>query len=114
MLMVVVLTVTVVSASDDDDIDYYAVMDLPMKEDSTDKDIKKQFRVLSKKYHPDHNPSDDAREKYVKIQRAHEVLSDRRKRKVYDMKGESGVKAYETQNKGGGQQQRHAIPNPAG
>jgi DnaJ-class molecular chaperone len=88
----------------DDDVDYYEVLGLPLKEDSSDKDIKKQFRILSKKYHPDLNPSEEARDKYVKIQRAHEVLSDRKKRKVYDMKGEAGVKSYETQQKGGGQQ----------
>eukprot|EP00760_Papus_ankaliazontas_P027143 PhM_4_TR3172/c0_g1_i1/m.74971 len=87
----------------DDDPDYYAILGLPKKEDSSDRDIKKQFRVLSKKYHPDLNPSEEARAMYKDIQRAHEVLADRKKRKVYDMKGEAGVKAYETQ---GDQQQQ--------
>eukprot|EP00759_Apiculatamorpha_spiralis_P003351 PhF_6_TR11579/c0_g1_i1/m.18712 len=95
------MLLSLATAADDDDPDYYAILDLPNKEDSTDKDIKKQFRILSKKWHPDLNPTEEAREKYTKIQRAHEVLSDRKKRKVYDMKGEAGVKSFETQEKGG-------------
>lgn len=75
--------------------DLYDVLDLPQKEDATEREIKKQFRVLSRKFHPDHNPTDEARERYKLIQRAHEVLSDRRKRKIYDMKGDEGLKQLE-------------------
>ena len=47
---------------------------------------------LSRKYHPDHNPNNEANKKrYLKISKAYEVLSDKLKRKVYDMKGMDGV-----------------------
>ena len=84
------------------DPDYYGVLELNAGEDSSVKDIKRQFRLLSKKYHPDHNTTDEARDRYTKIQRAHEILSNRKKRKVYDMKGEAGIKMFETQEKAGG------------
>jgi len=90
-----VLVVSVLHGQEVDDDDYYAIMELPNKDDSTDKEIKKQFRLLSKKFHPDHNPSDEAKEKYKKIQRAHDVLSDRKKRRVYDKKGAEGIRALE-------------------
>jgi DnaJ-class molecular chaperone len=85
----------------DEEVDYYAILELDAKEDSTDKDIKRQFRVLSKQWHPDHNPSEEARQRYQKIQRAHEVLSDKKKRKMYDMKGEQGLKQLEQPNNQG-------------
>eukprot|EP00760_Papus_ankaliazontas_P032085 PhM_4_TR5617/c0_g1_i1/m.27640 len=90
-----------VAPTDGDDVDHYAILELDKGEDSTDRDIKKQFRVLSKQYHPDHNPSEEARNRYAKIQRAHEVLSDRKKRKMYDMHGEAGVKQLEKPDQGG-------------
>eukprot|EP01079_Euglenida_sp_SAG-EU17-18_P006473 gene6473-1153_t len=71
--------------------DYYDDLELPNKEESTEKEIKKAFRTLSKKFHPDHNPSPEARERYKLVSTAYEVLSDPRKRKIYDMRGEEGV-----------------------
>ena len=76
--------------------DYYQDLQLPQGEEATETEIKKQFRALSKKYHPDHNRDDAAaRERYTQISKAYEVLSDRRKRKVYDMMGMEGLHTLE-------------------
>eukprot|EP00668_Euglena_longa_P032287 GGOE01041592.1.p1 GENE.GGOE01041592.1~~GGOE01041592.1.p1 ORF type:complete len:341 (-),score=118.09 GGOE01041592.1:223-1245(-) len=77
--------------------------DLGLKEDATESDIKKAFRVLSRKLHPDHNPTAEAREQYVQVQKAYGILSDRKKKKVYDMMGEDGLKEFES---GKGQRQQ--------
>ena len=80
--------------------DLYA--DMGLKEDATDSEIKKAFRVLSRKLHPDHNPSADARDEYAKVQKAYGILGDRKKKKVYDMMGEDGLKELDS-----GRNQRH-------
>lgn len=97
-VLVSMLLATTVAAQGQD---FYDVLELPEKEDATDRDIKNNFRRLSKQYHPD-LAGEGAREKYQQIQRAYEVLSDRKKRKVYDMRGEEGLKQLEMG--GGGQQ----------
>jgi len=61
---------------------YYDI--LGISKDATDSDIKKAFRALSLKYHPDRNPSEDTTEKFQKIGEAYEVLSDPEKRNQYD------------------------------
>lgn len=91
-----------------EDVDYYAVLGLEKeREDATEADIKRQYRKLSKQYHPDLHPTEEARATYVKVQRANEVLSDRRKRKIYDMKGDEGLKQLETAGANAG---RHEDP----
>lgn len=64
--------------------------------------LNKAFRNLSVKYHPDKNPSDEAREMYKEINDANEVLSDPDKRRVYDRGGEQALKQAEKQGQGGG------------
>lgn len=86
--------------------DLYEVLGLgDLRDEATEKDIKRQFRTLSKQFHPDLNPTAEAREKYADINRAHEILSDKKRRKMYDMRGEEGLKqlekANEQQNRGG-------------
>ncbi len=66
--------------------DYYA--DLGVKKTATAEEIRKAFRKLARKYHPDVNPGDKtAEEKFKKLSEANDVLSDPKKRKIYDQVG---------------------------
>ena len=65
--------------------DYYDV--LGVGKDADDKELKKAFRSLARKYHPDKNDSPDADEKFKEIQEAYAVLSDTEKRRNYDRFG---------------------------
>ncbi|HVG27501.1 MAG TPA: J domain-containing protein [Acidobacteriaceae bacterium] len=66
--------------------DYYGT--LGIKKAATPDDIRKAFRKLARKYHPDVNPGDKkAEEKFKEISEANDVLSDEKKRKIYDQLG---------------------------
>ncbi len=66
--------------------DYYEILGVPRT--ATEADIKKAYRKLARKYHPDFNPDNkQAEEKFKKTQEAYEVLSDSEKRKKYDQLG---------------------------
>lgn len=69
--------------------DYYEV--LGVSKSSSADEIKKQYRKLALKFHPDRNQSADAGEHFKEISEAYGVLSDPEKRKVYDQYGHSGV-----------------------
>jgi len=62
--------------------DYYAI--LQISKDASQNEIKKQFRLLAKKWHPDKKQSNDAEEKMAQINISYEVLSDHKRRKMYD------------------------------
>ncbi|KAB1218718.1 Chaperone protein DnaJ [Morella rubra] len=78
---------TVVTASGD----YYAT--LGVSKSATSKEIKTAYRRLARQYHPDVNKQPGATEKFKEISAAYEVLSDDKKRALYDQYGEAGVKS---------------------
>ena len=66
--------------------DYYAI--LGIKKTATADDVRKAFRKLARKYHPDVNPGDKkSEEKFKELSEANDVLSDPKKRKIYDQLG---------------------------
>ncbi|KAI3647454.1 hypothetical protein MP228_007675 [Amoeboaphelidium protococcarum] len=62
---------------------------LEVKPDASDADLKKSYRKLALRYHPDKNP--DAGDQFKEISHAYEVLSDPQKREIYDRYGEEGL-----------------------
>ena len=77
--------------------DFYQI--LGVNRDATDEDIKKSYRKLAMKFHPDRNPDNkESEEKFKEAKEAYEVLSDAKKRAAYDQFGHSGV----DQSVGGG------------
>ena len=73
--------------------DYYKILAVPKT--ASQADLKRAYRKLSLKYHPDKNSSPDAAEKFAEISVAYDTLSDPEKRKVYDKGGEEAVKQQE-------------------
>lgn len=68
----------------------YQLLEIP--KESTHSDIKKRYRRLALKYHPDKNPNNpEAEEMFKKINHAHSILSDEKKRELYDKYGSFGL-----------------------
>ncbi|MEJ8756516.1 J domain-containing protein [Pontibacter sp. H259] len=85
--------------------DYYKI--LGVTKTATQADIKKAYRALAKKYHPDKNKNDKAaEEKFKDISEAYEVLGDEEKRKQYDQLG-SNWRQYQNAGGQGGRQQHY-------
>ncbi|RKP05486.1 hypothetical protein THASP1DRAFT_19750, partial [Thamnocephalis sphaerospora] len=97
MLLVLVALATVATLVIAAGKDYYEI--LGVDRDATAMQIKKAYKRMSKRYHPDKNPGDKtAEEKFVELAHAYEVLSDEEKRQRYDLYGADGVE----DNGGGG------------
>ena len=80
--------------------DYYELLGVPRNAD--DAEIKKAYRKLAMKHHPDRNPDDAAaEEKFKDIQKAYAILSDKQKRAAYDQFGHAGVDASMGGGRGG-------------
>ncbi|CAH8573380.1 DnaJ sub C member 5 [Schistosoma haematobium] len=73
-----------------ENIDLYAILEVDKK--ATTEEIKKSYRKLALKYHPDKNPKDpEASEKFKEVNRAHSILANEQKRKLYDRYGALGI-----------------------
>ncbi|OOF92390.1 hypothetical protein ASPCADRAFT_55490 [Aspergillus carbonarius ITEM 5010] len=73
--------------------DYYKILEVDKS--ASEKDIKRAYRNLSKKFHPDKNPGDEsAQRKFVEIAEAYDVLSTPSTRKIYDQYGHEGVEQH--------------------
>ncbi|MBY4677366.1 molecular chaperone DnaJ [Marinobacterium arenosum] len=80
--------------------DYYEV--LGVERDASDRDIKKAFRRMAMKYHPDRNPDDkEMEDKFKEVNEAYEVLSDSQKKAAYDQFGHAGVEGQGGHGPGG-------------
>nr|ABE57131.1 heat shock protein Hsp40 [Liriomyza huidobrensis] len=90
--------------------DFYKV--LGISRGASDDEIKKAYRKLALKYHPDKNNTPQAEERFKEIAEAYEVLSDKKKREIYDQFGEDGLKNGGTGTSGspGGDNYYHGDP----
>ncbi|KAL5791915.1 hypothetical protein ACOSP7_000509 [Xanthoceras sorbifolium] len=80
---------------------YYDVLQVPRG--ASDEQIKRAYRKLALKYHPDKNPgNEEANIKFAEINNAYEVLSDSEKRNIYDKYGEEGLKQHAASGGRGG------------
>ncbi|KAJ2002046.1 DnaJ- protein scj1 [Coemansia thaxteri] len=71
--------------------DYYSI--LGVARDASQQEIKRQYKTLSRKHHPDKNPGDEqAHERFIAVAEAYEVLTDAEKREIYNRYGEDGLR----------------------
>jgi DnaJ-class molecular chaperone len=82
---------------------------LGLKRDATKADIKKSYFELAKKFHPDINPSPQARKKFEVISGAYEVLSDEKLKKKYDAQMDFASGGRVGRNAGGGYRPGHTY-----
>jgi molecular chaperone DnaJ len=80
--------------------DYYGI--LGVDQNASDAEIKKAYRRLARKYHPDVNPSEEAAEKFREASLAQEVLTDPEKRRIVDAGGDPEDPGFGRGGAGGG------------
>ncbi|AYD49303.1 MAG TPA: J domain-containing protein [Arachidicoccus soli] len=96
-----------------DYIDYYKILEID--KNASEADIKRAYRKLARKYHPDLNPKDEAaNKKFQQINEANEVLSDAEKRKKYDKYGKDWAHAEAYEKSGGQRQQSYSNQDGGG
>jgi len=84
------------------ELDYYEVLEV--SRNCSGSELKKSYRKLAMKYHPDRNPGDkEAEEKFKYLSQAYEVLKDSEKRSIYDQYGKAGLEGHGRGGFGGGQ-----------
>ena len=99
VLLLAVLAAT--AAAKGNKRNYYDV--LGVGRDAGKRELKRAFRKLSLKYHPDKNPGDEsAKDKFTEVAAAYETLSDPEKKRVYDQHGEEGLEELQKRGSGGG------------
>lgn len=81
--------------------DFYKI--LGISRNANDDEIKKAYRKLALKYHPDKNKTPEAEERFKEIAEGYEILSDKKKRDIYDQYGEEGLKGGIPGTQGGDQ-----------
>ena len=86
-LYIIILIISLIIIKSNDKNDYYKI--LGIEKNATEKEIKKAYRKLALKWHPDKNPNnrEEAEEKFKKINEAYSILSDKDKRNEYDHGG---------------------------
>src|SRR6478672_10058555 len=95
--------------------DYYEVLGVPR--DATPEAIKKAYRTLARKHHPDVNPGDKKSEaKFKEAQQAYDILSDAEKRALYDRYGRAGFEGMAAGPRAGAHEwaTRQGAPGGAG
>src|SRR3984957_17572859 len=86
--------------------DYYETLSVPRG--ASDEDIRKAYRKLARKYHPDLNPGDkSAEDRFKNVQEAYDILSDSKKRQMYDQVGFYSENAFPGAGPGGGGPRTH-------
>ena len=90
--------------------DYYKILNVPRN--ASEEEVRKGYKKMALKFHPDKNKSPEAEDRFKEIAEAYEVLSDPQKREVFDKYGEEGVKG--SQPPGSGNVGFHHFEMPEG
>ncbi|MBI5208154.1 MAG: DnaJ domain-containing protein, partial [Candidatus Firestonebacteria bacterium] len=90
--------------------DYYET--LGVKKDSSEEEIKKAFRTMAKKYHPDANPGNkQSEERFKEINQAYEILGDKEKRKQYDTMKDASIHGFDFSDLWSGDKSQQTFRN---
>lgn len=89
---------------------YYQILGVPSS--ATIQELRRAYRILARRYHPDVNPGEGSEARFKAIANAYGILSDAEKRKQYDLKLEAFIKAKMTRGQRAYEQQDRAGPSP--